>query len=172
MRTAIVVAVLLALTSSVSADDGTTPAKTDNAKFWSFHGLTLGASEATVKAAFPEFPCENDAHLRRCTATINFKKRPGVLSDFKSSPVSLVFLEDKLVNINIAVAPNAFDASVKELTKAYGAPLSDRKSTMKAGLIGRSVENRMVTWHNGNSTVRFEKYYQNTGSSRLLYALP
>jgi hypothetical protein len=142
----------------------------EEGKFWSFHGLTLGASESAVTKEFSEFSCKPDGPIRRCEGFVKFDARPGILSTNGATNVFLVFLQDRLVNIDVVWMPAFFDASYLVLEKNYGSPLSDKKDLIKTS-DGREFENRTLVWHNGTSTIRYDKYWRNIGISRILYML-
>lgn len=138
--------------------------------FWDFHGVFLGSNEKTILEKYPSFECKAGGSIRRCSTYFKFSEHPGFLSDNGATNVSLVFVDDKLVNIDIMWFPTAFEESYQKLKNAYGAPLNEKKEEI-ATADGRVLENKIVIWHNGVSTVRYDKYWGNAGVSRILYML-
>jgi hypothetical protein len=138
-------------------------------KFWDLHGLTLGSSEQTITNGFPELSCRDDGKLRRCDGYVKFSDHPGTLFNGANN-VSTVLLNDKLVNIHISAFPAMFDENYAKLEKEYGLPLDDKKGSIETS-DGKAYENRTILWHNGTSTIQYDKYWRNVGVSRLLFML-
>lgn len=145
-------------------------AKADEpSKLWDFHGLTLGASEQSVLAKYFDFECKSDGAIRRCISYFKCSEYPGFLCN-GATDVSLVFAENKLVNISFPWFPGMFEETLTKLKTNYGEPLDDKKEEIKTK-DGKSYENRTIIWHNGVSTIKYEKYSGNIGISRILYML-
>lgn len=151
---------VFALSSRVGAADLEDP--------WDFHGLVLGSSEEVVLQKFPGFQCESEGPVRRCKTVFNFAEHPGFLSSKGGTYVSLVFASDKLVNVGVMLPPAVFDEAYSKVKTVYGTPLSE-KSEQVSTKDGRSFENKKIIWHKGVSTILYDKYYGNVGTSRLLY---
>jgi hypothetical protein len=143
--------------------------KAEANKFWDLHGLTLGSSEQTITNAFPEFSCKDDGKLRRCDGYVKSSDHPGPLYNGATN-ISIVLLNDKLVNIHILDFPAMFDENYAKLEKEYGLPLDDKKGSIETS-DGKTYENRTILWHNGTSTIQYDKYWRNIKVSRLLYML-
>lgn len=143
--------------------------KAEPNKLWDLHGLTLGSSEQTITNAFPELSCKDDGKIRRCDGYVKFSDHPGPLFNGANN-ISTVLLNDKLVNINILVFSAMFDENYAKMEKEYGVPLDDKKGSIETS-DGKTYENRTILWHNGTSTIQYDKYWHNVGASRLLYML-
>jgi hypothetical protein len=137
---------------------------------WDFHGIRLGATEASTLEAFPFFECRDDKHLRRCTGKVDLEKHPGFLGKEGVTPVFLVFVNDRLLNVSVMRPSSAYDATVPLLVEKYGSILKQLKAPLKTR-DGRSLDNELTIWHNGTSTINYERYYQHLDYSRLVYLL-
>lgn len=119
---------------------------------------------------FPDFACKDDAFLRRCSALIKFKNHPGILGSDGETQFDLVFVKDKLVNIDVMWIPQVYDYTYKEFVKIFGQPLSDTAQKIRTD-DGRKFENHVVIWSSGGTTVEYYKYYENVGISRIVFML-
>lgn len=137
---------------------------------WDFHGIRLGATEAGTVEAFPFFQCRDDQFLRRCTGQMDLQKHPGFLGSDGKVPVSLVFVKDRLLNISVIRPSAAYEATVPLVVEKYGAFRDQLKAPLKTR-DGRSMDNMLTIWHNGTSTINYERYYQHLDFSRMVYLL-
>lgn len=137
---------------------------------YNFHGIQLGTSEKNVLEQQPEFECKEDGPVRRCSGYMRFSSQPGILSNNGATNVALVFAEDKLVNIHVMWIPAVFETTHKKFEEELGQPINRELQKIKTS-DGKIYENSITQWHNGVSTVQYEKYWQDIGVSRILYML-
>lgn len=147
--------------------------KAESNKFWDYHGLTLGSSEQAIISKSPKFSfsCKDEETIRKCDGYfINYTDDPSPFVTGGSKLISLGLLNDKLVTIHIQGFSSLFDENYKELEKEYGLPIEHKKQNVET-LDGKVFENHIILWHNGTSTIQYDRYWLGIGRSRLLFML-
>jgi len=146
----------------------------------SFHGINLGVDEETLTENYPEFACNTDSknpELRRCHAKFDPTSQSGVFEKLRGSKlnITLTFVNDKLVNINIPFYRALFKPTAQFFTDHYGRPKLAHEKVV--GKQGKSLNNSILIWKRGKESIVYWEIDKNRYAngnyeySRILFLL-
>jgi len=150
-------------------------------KDFSIHGIKLGMDMDSLSEEYPDFECNTDPSnpdIQRCKGEIDPTAQSGVFEKLRGTSIkmTLVFVKEKLVNINIPFYRALFKPTSHFFIQHYGQPKASRKAIKNQS--GKEQANTVLVWRNGNESIiyweidegRYTKTDDNT-YSRILFIL-
>jgi len=150
-------------------------------KDFSIHGIKLGMDMNSLSAEYPDFECNagsSNSDIQRCKGEIDPTAQTGVFDKLRGTSVNmtLVFVKDKLVNINIPFYRALFKPTSHFFIQYYGQPKASQKTILNQS--GGKQTSTTLVWRNGKESIIYweidEGRYKKTGDntySRILFIL-